>query len=145
MKRINASDLKNDFESLITVLTPFVDEVEVSEPLGDDASETVATYKLSEWKKGIHRVGNGFYGVDDLIELSPKYKVNEYGKPIGAMFDIFSIQLRRVLSSGYGTMYRDKPIGSIIVEVCANNRWKDYDMRKENDKIALADYLNSLA
>ena len=145
MKKIVATELKNNFDSLMAILTPFVDSVEVSEPVGDDESEVVKTYEVAEWKKGIHRVGSGFYGYSDLIELVAKRKYNEHGYCLGYMFDsLHTIQLRLIVSNGYGRMYCNKPIGHVIVEVCANNRWTDYDMTKDADKVAFADYMNSL-
>lgn len=130
-KTILADSLKNDFSSLMDILSPFIEEVEVSKVSGED-TEVVATYPVSEWKKGVHEVGSGFYGKSDLLELSTK---------VDSGIDM--IQLRRYTSNGYGAMYQNQPVGHVIVEVLTND-WKDYDMKSEKDRKALADFLNGL-
>lgn len=145
MKKIEFTDLKNNLDCLVSVLTPFVDKVEVSEPIGDDYSEVVKSYDIAEWKKGFHRVGSTFYGYDDLLEMSAKFKYNEHGMCIGSYFDgLQCIQLRFIVSNGYGRMYCNRAVGHIIVEVCRNNRWTEYDMTNDTDKMSLANFLNDL-
>lgn len=132
-KEIDADSLKNDFDSLMAVLSPMVEQVEVSKPVGDDGSEVDKTYKVSDWKKGVHEVGSGFYGKSDLLELATK---RDSGVDV--------IQLRKYTSNGYGAAYNNQPVGHVIVEVMKNNRWHDFDMKKEGDRKALVKFLNNV-
>lgn len=131
-EEINVDSLKNDFDSLMAAFSPMVEQIEVSKSVGDDESEVDKTYKVSEWKKGVHEVGSGFYGKSDLLELATK---RDSG--------VDAIQLRKYTSNGYGAAYNNQPIGHVIVEVMKNNQWHNFDMKKEGDRKALVKFLNN--
>lgn len=129
---VSADKLKNNFDSIVAEIKPFIDRAEVSKPVGDDESEIEAEFSVENWKDAVQRVGNGFYGFDDLLSLYTKA-----GNKIGV------IQLRKVLSDGAGAAYQNRPVGSVIAEVEINNHWKDFDMATEAGRKAFADYLNA--
>ena len=130
---IDPKDLRNDFRSLIEIFKPIIAEVEVSEAIGEDESKVVATYSVADWQKGITRVGSGFYGYSELIELAL------YDNNGGFRY----MQLRHIVSNGYGAMYRDQSVGNIIVEVMKSYIWSEFDMSKESDRVALANMFNN--
>ena len=128
------SSFKNSFDSIISNILSIVDKVYVEKPVGNDYSTVDKTYKTSDWKKGVHVVGNDFYGKDELLQLD----VNKKGG------DIQTIQLRKPISNGMGSAYNNQPIGHVIVEVAFRNKngWSKFDMTKENSRKDFAELLN---
>lgn len=129
------SSFKNSFDSIISNISSIINEVYVEKPVGNDYSTVDKTYKTSDWKKGVHVVGDAFYGKDELLQLN----INKKGG------DIETIQLRKPISNGMGSMYNNQPIGHVIVEVALRSKngwWLDFDMTKESGRKDFAELLN---
>jgi hypothetical protein len=108
-----ASQLDNNFKSVISAIFPFLKRVVVS----NDKGNLIKTHKIDDWEKGVVKVGNDFYGKSNLLE----FDTNDD--------EIDAIQLRKYTSNGRGA-HNDKPVGDVIVEVLKNNNWTEYNMKK---------------
>lgn len=76
-------------------------------------SETVSAFK-----DALSVVGDSYYGTDVLMEA--------------VLNDSRLIQVRKLLTKGYGTAYRDKRVNAFIALVCESNRWSEFDIDEEN-------------
>lgn len=73
------------------------------DPVTND-SETV-----SALKDALSVVGDSYYGKDTLMEA--------------VLNDSRILQVRKILTTGHGTAYRDKRINAFTAQLCESNRW----------------------
>ena len=64
---------------------------------------------VSELKDALSVVGDSYYGTDMLMEAVLK--------------DSRILQVRKILTKGYGTAYRDKRVNAFTAQLCESNRW----------------------
>lgn len=128
--RLLGSALDNNFESLIRAFRPFIDSVFIYK--GDEDNEEVTEFPVKNWREAVVSVGDSFYGRDKLLEVNLKRSEC-----------IDQLQFRQIMSSGMGTMYSNRPVGSLVVSVCINgSTWINYDMKKPECRKALVKDFN---
>lgn len=82
------------------------------DPLNDDSE------KVSCLSEALTVVGDSYYGTHMLMEA--------------VLNDSRLIQVRKVLTKGYGTAYRDRRVNAFIAQVCESNRWSEFEIDKED-------------
>lgn len=128
--RLLGSALDNNFESLIRAFRPFIDNVFIYK--GDEDNEEITEFPVKNWREAVVSVGDSFYGRDKLLEVNLKRS-----ECIG------QLQFRQIMSSGMGTMYSNRPTGSVVVSICINgSTWINYDMKKPECRKALVKDFN---
>lgn len=133
---LSESALGNNFESLMKAFRPFIDGVLATKTYKDDETgeyfEEPAEEPAENWREAVVSVGDNFYGRDKLLELNLKRSEC-----------IDQLQFRQIMSSGMGTMYSNRPVGSLVVSICINgSTWINYDMKKPECRKALVKDFN---
>lgn len=103
----------NNWQDVERLLESKVKKYYRYDPVTND-SETVSAFK-----DALSVVGDSYYGTDMLMEA--------------VLNDSRMLQVRKILTKGYGTAYRDKRVNAFTAQLCESNRWSS-EMELDTEK-----------